>query len=133
MIARRARLEAALGPARRMCSASERRSWPCPLLASDDPPRGEIDGEGLASVLAYMAFNDPQGFEDLVAVTRKPDPPTAPIRFRRRPVKRSRMSWSDSASDTNRSSRNRAYQGEVILFDFDHAENVPPAPSVRGR
>jgi hypothetical protein len=29
------------------------------------PPRVEYDGEGLASVLAYMALNDPDGFEEL--------------------------------------------------------------------
>ncbi len=39
-------------------------AWPS--YSRDDPPRVKCNGKGLASVLAYMALNDPQGFEDLV-------------------------------------------------------------------
>src|SRR5262249_25530138 len=59
-----------------------------PSYSDRDPPRLEYDGAGLASVLAYLALNDPQGFEDLVAVARSLIPRLRRIRFRKAKVYR---------------------------------------------
>ena len=103
-----------------------------PSYSQDDPPRVEYTGEGLASVLAYMALNDPQGFEDLVAVARTLIPRLRRIRFRKATVYRTESELVRFGQDTvNRSSR-RPYQGELILFDFEHAENVSARTASEG-
>ena len=103
-----------------------------PSYSQDDPPRVEYTGEGLASVLAYMALNDPQGFEDLVAVARTLIPRLRRIRFRKATVYRTESELVRFGKDTvNRSSR-RPYQGELILFDFEHAENVSARTASEG-
>ncbi len=97
-----------------------------------DPPRVECDGKGLASVLAYMALNDPQGFENLVAVARTLIPRLRRIRFRKATVYRTESELVRFGRDTvNRRSR-RPYQGELILFDFENAENISARTASEG-
>ena len=55
-----------------------------PSYSEHDPPRVGYTGEGLASVLAYMALNDPQGFDDLETEARRLIPRLRRIRFRKR-------------------------------------------------
>ena len=103
-----------------------------PSYSQDDPPRVKYTGEGLASVLAYMALNNPQGFEDLVAVARTLIPRLRRIRFRKATVYRTESEVVRFGKDTvNRSSR-RPYQGEMILLDFEHAENVSARTASEG-
>jgi len=69
-------LSNAIGPARNMVFLRLDASVLAkPSYSQDDPPNVAYTGDGLASVLAYMAHNDPQGFEDLVAVARTLIPP----------------------------------------------------------
>jgi predicted ATPase len=103
-----------------------------PSYSEDDPPLVEYTGAGLASVLAYMALNDPQGFDKLATVARTLIPRLHRIRFRKAKVYRTESELVRFGNDTvNRSSR-RPYQGELILFDFDHAENISARTASEG-
>jgi predicted ATPase len=103
-----------------------------PSYSQDDPPRIDSAGAGLASVLAFMALNDPQGFEDLVAVARTLIPRLRRIRFRKATVYRTESEVIRFGHDAvNRRSR-RPYKGELILLDFEHAENVSARTASEG-
>src|SRR5438270_77337 len=93
------------------------------LEAIDNAVRA-YTGERLASVLAYMLLNDPQGFENLVAVARTLIPRLLRIRFRKATVHRTENELVRFGNDTVSRRSRRPYQGELILFDFEHAENV---------
>jgi predicted ATPase len=88
------------------------------------PPRVEHDGEGLASVLAYMALNDPDGFEALVEEMRKLIPHLRRIRFRKVLVRRIEKEYVRIGDDTVVRRSPRDYQGDSILFDFQNANSV---------
>jgi energy-coupling factor transporter ATP-binding protein EcfA2 len=103
-----------------------------PSYSDDDPPRIEFTGKGLASVLAYMALNDPQGFEDLVAVARKLIPRLRRIRFRKARVYRTESELVRFGNDAVKRSSRRPYQGESILLDFEHAENISASTASEG-
>ncbi len=103
-----------------------------PSYSQDDPPRVKYTGEGLASVLAYMALNDPQGFEDLVAVARRLIPRLRRIRFRKARVYQTESELVRFGRDTLNRSIRRPYQGKLILFDFEHAENVSARTASEG-
>jgi predicted ATPase len=128
-----AQLSSALEPARRMVFLRLNASIMAkPSYSQDDPPRVDYTGEGLASVLAYMALNDPQGFENLVAVARSLLPRLRRIRFRKATVYRKESELVRFGKDTvNRTSR-RPYQGELILFDFESAENISARTASEG-
>ena len=103
-----------------------------PSYSQEDPPRVEYTGEGLASVLAYMALNDPQGFADLVAVARTLIPRLRRIRFRKAIVYRTESELVRFGQDTVNRRNRRPYQGELILFDFEHAENISARTASEG-
>src|SRR5262249_52235554 len=103
-----------------------------PSYSEHDPPRVEYTGEGLASVLAYMALNDPQGFEDLVAVARTLIPRLRRIRFRKATVYRTESELVRFGRDAVNRRSQRPYQGELILLDFEHAENVSARTASEG-
>lgn len=103
-----------------------------PSYSQHDPPRVEYTGEGLASVLAYMALNDPQGFENLVALARTLIPRLRRIRFRKATVYQTESELVRFGRDTVNRSLRRPYQGELILFDFEHAENVSARTASEG-
>jgi ABC-type branched-subunit amino acid transport system ATPase component len=103
-----------------------------PSYSQHDPPRVEYTGEGLASVLAYMALNDPQGFENLVALARRLIPRLRRIRFRKATVYQTESELVRFGRDTVNRSIRRPYQGELILFDFEHAENVSARTASEG-
>ena len=88
------------------------------------PPQLESDGEGLASVLAFMALNDPDGFENLVDAIRTLIPSLRRIRFTRTPIYRMVKEDVRIGDDTLERQTKQAYQGDTILFDFSHGNNV---------
>jgi energy-coupling factor transporter ATP-binding protein EcfA2 len=88
------------------------------------PPQVEADGEGLASVLAYMALNDPDAFERLVKRLRELIPHLKRIRFKKVPVRRQEKELVRFGDDAIERTSIRPYQGEAMLFDFEHAANV---------
>ena len=103
-----------------------------PSYSKDDPPRIDYMGQGLASVLAYMALNNPQGFEELVAVARTLIPRLRRIRFRKATVYQNESELVRFGNDTIKRSSRRPYQGELILFDFEHAEDVSARTASEG-
>ncbi len=117
--------EDALGPARSMVflrlSAAQLAR---PSYSDRTPPRVEYDGEGLASVLAYMALNDPDEFNRLVDTMRGLIPHLRRIRFGKTPVRRTEKEYVTFGDDTVERRTKRRYQGDSILFDFDNADNV---------
>ena len=128
-----ASLPTALEPARRMVFLRlDAAVLAKPSYSQFDPPRVEYTGKGLASVLAYMALNDPQGFEELVAVARTLIPRLRRIRFRKATVYRTESELVRFGNDTVKRSSRRPYEGELILFDFEHAENVSARAASEG-
>jgi predicted ATPase len=103
-----------------------------PSYSQRDPPRVKYTGEGLASVLAYMALNDPQGFEDLMEVARRLIPRLRRIRFRKARVYQTERELVRFGRDTVNRSIRRPYLGELMLFDFERAENVSARTASEG-
>ena len=95
-----------------------------PSYAERIPPRVEYDGEGLAAVLAYMALNDPDGFDELVGEMRGLIPHLRRIRFSKETVRRTEKEYVKFGDDTVERRSSRAYQGDAMLFDFHNANNV---------
>ncbi len=82
-------LEDALRPARSIVFLHLSETKLAKATYSDrSPPEIEYDGDGLASVLAFMALNDPDGFEALVEEMRGLVPHLKRIRFTKIPVQR---------------------------------------------
>ncbi len=126
-------LQTAIEPARRMVSLRLNAAVMArPSYSRADPPRMNFTGEGLASVLAYMALNDPRGFEELIAVARTLIPRLRRIRFRKAKVYQTERELVRFGRDTVNRSLRRPYQGELILFDFEHAENVSALTASEG-
>ena len=118
-------LEDALGPARSLVFLRLSAAQLAKASYSDrTPPRVECDGEGLASVLAYMALNDPDGFRGLVDMMRGLIPHLRRIRFCKTPVRRTEKEYVTFGDDTIERRTKRRYQGDSILFDFGNADNV---------
>lgn len=88
------------------------------------PPRVEFNGRGLASVLAYMALNDPDGFEQVVDIMCKLIPHLRRIRFKKALVHRIETEVLRFGDDAVPRRSKREYQGDSILFDFQDANNV---------
>ena len=79
-----------------------------------------------------MALNNPQGFEELVGLARRLIPRLRRIRFRKARVYRSESELVRFGNDTVKRTSRRLYQGELILFDFEHAENVSAGTASEG-
>jgi predicted ATPase len=118
-------LEAALRPARSLVFLHLNAQQLSKASYSErDPPRVEHDGQGLASVLAYMALNDPDAFDELLAHMRSLIPQLRRIRFRKAPVRRIEKEYIRIGDESVLRRTTRVYQGEAILFDFTNAEDV---------
>jgi predicted ATPase len=128
-----AELEQAVKPARQLVFLQMNASALAkPSYSDQDPPQMESNGEGLASVLAFLALNDPSGFEELVAIARGLIPRLKRIRFRKAPVPRMETEVIRFGSEGVKHRRRRLFQGELILFDFEHAENVSARTASEG-
>lgn len=82
------------------------------------------DGEGTASVLAYMALNDPDSFNELTRFVRELVPGLRQIRFRKVVVTKAETEWIRIGDSAVERSTPRSYSGEAILFDYEHAKDV---------
>jgi predicted ATPase len=118
-------LEDALRPARSLVflhlNSSELAK---PSYSDREWPRVEYDGQGLASVLAFMALNDPEAFDELISYMCGLIPHLKRIRFRKAPIRRLEKEYLRIGDETVERRTKRSYQGDAILFDFDNAENV---------
>ena len=95
-----------------------------PSYSETEHPRLESDGGGLASVLAFMALSDPDGFHEFMDHVRELVPQIKRIRFRKVPVQRRDIESITIGSDSGERRTIRTYQGEVLLFDFTNASDV---------
>lgn len=95
-----------------------------PVYSDRLPPLLHRDGNGLPSVLAYMALNDPDGFDSLVAEFRKLIPQVRRIRFTKMPVTREETEIVRFGNESIERRSTREYQGDAILFDYDNAKGV---------
>ena len=119
------RLEDALQPARSLVFLHLNAAELAKATYSErSVPRVEYDGEGLAAVLAYMALNDPDRFEELVAEMRQLVPHLKRIRFTKRPVSHFEKEYVRFGNESFAHRSKREFQGDAILFDFDNANNV---------
>lgn len=103
-----------------------------PSYTSADPPRLRYNGEGLASVLAYMVLNDPDGWAELTAVARDMIPRLRRIRFRKEPVLRIEQDVKGFGGPDVDPPGRPLFWGESILLDFEHAENVSACTASEG-
>lgn len=92
--------------------------------SDNDPPRVEPDGEGLASVLAYMALNDPDAFQESVSHMQALIPNLKRIRFKKEPVTRLETELVRFGEESIERKTSRKYQGDAILFDFTNGDNI---------
>jgi len=93
---------------------------------SDEPvPHMQSDGEGLASVLAYLAFNRPDEFRRIQQALQEVVPIVREMRFPRAPVVRiqSEVIKVDDKTFTHRAERE--YWGNSIEFDMEGAPHIP--------
>jgi predicted ATPase len=95
-----------------------------PSYSERDPPLLEENGQNLASVLAYMALNDPDTFGELVQHMRELIPDLRRIRFRKAPIQRVEKEYLRIGDQSLPRQENRTYSGEAILLDFNHADNI---------
>ncbi len=95
-----------------------------PSYSDRNPPCIEHTGESLASALAYMALNDPDGFDKLVDEMRGLIPHLKRIRFTKSTINRVESELVRFGEDTVERKSQRSYQGDAMLFDFDHATNI---------
>lgn len=117
--------DAALGPARKMVFLHLNSNKLAKATYSDrTPPRVEFDGEGLAPVLAFMALNDPDGFDGLVTEMRLLIPHLRRIRFTKSVVHRLEKEYVRFGNESVERRTRRDFQGDAILFDFVNANNV---------
>ena len=124
---------AAVAPARKMVFLRLNAAVMAkPSYSDDDPPRVEYTGQGLGSALAYLALNDPPRFAELVAIARTLIPRLRRIRFRKEPVLKRERELVRFGSEAVSRTISRKYQGDSILFDFDHAENVSARSASEG-
>ena len=95
-----------------------------PSYSESPHPVMLADGSGLASVLAYMALNDPDAFDELVDHFRELIPTIRRIRFRKVTVQRSEIETITIGSDKGERTSNRSFVGDAILFDYQNAKDV---------
>ena len=95
-----------------------------PSYSDRSPPLLGADGRGLPSVLAYMALNDPDGFDTLVDEFRSLIPQVRRLRFTKMPVEREETELVRFGNESIERKMTREFQGDAILFDFENAKGV---------
>lgn len=82
-------------------------------------PRVGYDGEGLPTVLAQMALNEPDAFQQLQAAVRQVVPAVKRIRFARAPVSRVEVERISIGEDSVTRRVRREYIGDSLVLDMD--------------
>lgn len=95
-----------------------------PSYSDRSPPMMGSDGNGLPSVLAYMALNDPDWFETLVDELRSLIPQIRRLRFTKLPVTREETELVRFGSESIERRLTREFQGDAILIDYQNAKGV---------
>jgi predicted ATPase len=95
-----------------------------PSYSEHERPAIQSDGSGIASVLAFMALNDPDSFDELLTHIRDLLPQIKRIRFHKVPIHRSETELILIGNESRQRERDRVFQGEAILFDYEHAKDI---------
>jgi predicted ATPase len=95
-----------------------------PSYSDRNPPRVGFNGRNLPSALAYLALSDPDAFDELVSRMRSMVPGLKRIRFRKAPITRVEKEYIRVDSESIERRIKRVFQGDAMLFDFTHAENL---------
>ena len=103
-----------------------------PSYVESNPPRMEYNGEGMASVLAFMALNDPRSFQELCDLARSLIPRLKAIRFRKAPVPRTETEIVRFGTEVVKHQRRQLFQGDLVLLDYEHAENISARTASEG-
>ena len=103
-----------------------------PSYSEQAIPQMQPDGEGLPSVLAYLASNRPDEYQRLLEALREVIPIVRAMRFPRASVTRlvSEVIEIDGKQFTHRG--DREYWGNSIEFDMDGAEGIPAYAASEG-
>ena len=103
-----------------------------PSYSEQAVPHMESDGEGLPSVLAYLASNHPDDYQRLLGALREVIPIVRAMRFPRASVTRlvSEVIEIDGKQFTHRG--DREYWGNSIEFDMDGAAGIPAYAASEG-
>lgn len=96
-----------------------------PSYSEFSPPRVQYDGEGLASVLAYLALNQPDEFQQLQAGIRVILPALRRIRFDRAPISRTEVESVTIGEESVQRRVRREYMGDALVFDMVGAPSLP--------
>jgi predicted ATPase len=83
------------------------------------------DGEGLASVLAYMALNQPAEFATIIGSLRSVVPIVRTLRFPRARVVRNESEIISIDQNKHSFARQQEYWGNAIEFDMEGARGIP--------
>jgi len=96
-----------------------------PSYSDERVPHMEPDGEGLASVLAYLAFNRPDDYGRLQEALRAVVPIVRHMRFPRAAVVRTESEVIKVEGKTFTHRADREYWGNAIEFDMEGASHIP--------
>jgi energy-coupling factor transporter ATP-binding protein EcfA2 len=88
-------------------------------------PRVEYDGSGMASVLAFMALNQPETFESLQGHLKTLVPTLQRIRFDRVPVNRIETEVVTIDGESLTRHLNKQHIGDEVVLDFQGASDIP--------
>ena len=88
-------------------------------------PEMQSDGEGLASVLAFMALNQPGEFASLQSRMKSVIPVIERIRFDRVAVSRQEIEVLNIDGQSVPRRLEKQYIGDEIILDFQGASNIP--------
>ncbi len=95
-----------------------------PSYSDRSTPLLNENGKGLPSVLAFMALNDPDGFETLVDEFRTLIPQVRRLRFTKMPVEREETELVRFGNESIERKIVREFQGDAILIDYQNAKGV---------
>ncbi|NQT37577.1 MAG: AAA family ATPase [Planctomycetes bacterium] len=96
-----------------------------PSYSEEPVPHMEPDGEGLASVLAYMASNEPDDYQAILEALRGVIPSVEAMRFPRAAVTRTVSEIIEVEEKTFTHRVDREYWGNSIEFDMQGAPRIP--------
>jgi len=96
-----------------------------PSYSEEPVPHMESDGEGLASVLAYMASNEPDDYQAILEALPDVIPSVEAMRFPRAAVTRTVSEVIEVEEKTFTHRVDREYWGNSIEFDMQGAPRIP--------
>ena len=112
-----------LGSTRKLRLDVEKLS--APSYSDDETPRLEIDGEGLASVLADLAGRSPEAFQSIQDAASQVIPTLARIRTRRAKVHEVYQEEIRIDDEALTRTVDRDLWGQQLVLDFKGAPDVP--------